>query len=218
MAQPRALRCLDSQERDDGQLLYPSCTCPLTFRGRNNLISYILQGECEHKRVKHWYGLTNKNGHEKQIAQKQQRAAVLRQLKKSDIEVKKAREQAEADGVSDKPPLKRKRGRPRKETYFGFADDTPDEPLNNGVPCEIHHHIPNGQTQWDDYLTVVAKNPDDSALQVSTCCIPVSSMLTWFGRNLYLICTTTFSRGYSRRISKAGNTRSPRRNATGSAL
>lgn len=142
---------------------------------------------------------------------------MIRQIKRGDIGDTKADEPAGADAATDTPLPKRKRGRPRKDNYFAFADDTAEDPVKGGVPCEAHHHIANDQTQWDDYINVVALNEDDPALRVSIGRALLSAMLTSSGRNLYLTCTITCSHGYFKRNSTAENTRIRRINATRSA-
>ena len=110
--------------------------------------------------------MTNKNGHEKQIAEKQQRASVLRGIKRADIEVTKAREEAKAGTSADGAQEKRSRGRPRRATYFGCEEDELKERLEP-VGVKEHHHMSNSQRGWEDVRSVVWKNPDDPVLQVS---------------------------------------------------
>lgn len=88
-------------------------------------------------------------------------------MKRDGARAESAGEQTTATAADDQPSLKRKRGRPHKENHFAVADDTTEEPLKGGVPCEAHHHIANDQTQWTDYFNVVAQSEDDPALRVS---------------------------------------------------
>ncbi|THG93081.1 hypothetical protein EW026_g8053 [Hermanssonia centrifuga] len=107
-------------------------------------------GECEHKRVKKFYGCTNKHQHEGQIAAKQRREELLEKIKDQDEEAKKARliaqkklseilqeseinsnlQMSHSDQIEPK-----KRGRPRKE-YFGLTEKQQDplpQTVGNGA-------------------------------------------------------------------------------------
>ncbi len=119
-----------------------------------------MQGESEHKRLKKWYRLTNKHGHEVQIAAKQQRTALLRNIKMDDPEAGKASEVRAEDSQTQ-----RGRGRPRKTAYFGAKDDAgQDEPPT--VPFDHHHQISEVQTDPITLLPLVANNQDDPVLKV----------------------------------------------------
>ena len=126
----------------------------------------MLQGESEHKEAKEWYGMTNKNGHKKQIALKQQRASVLRGIKQADVEVTKAREEAKAGTSAEGAREARSRGRPRQATYFGCEEDKLRDKLDP-VEFKEHHQMSNSQRAWEDVRNIPWKNPDDPVLQVS---------------------------------------------------
>ncbi|KAJ3557650.1 hypothetical protein NM688_g1363 [Phlebia brevispora] len=60
-------------------------------------------------------------------------------------------------------PQPKRLGRPRKEAYFGFEDGETEDLLP--VRFDVHHQIGEGQRFREDLRTLVAKNPDDRALQ-----------------------------------------------------
>lgn len=121
----------------------------------------MIQGEREHKRLKDWYKGTNKHHHEEQIAAKQQRTSLLRKIKQDDPEAGKTCDQTKAEG----PHTQRRRGRPRKATYFDSKDDiNQDEP--HKIPYDQHHYISNVQNDLTTLLPLVANNQDDPFLKV----------------------------------------------------
>ncbi len=123
-----------------------------------------VQGESEHRRIKKFYGLTNKKNFEVQIARKQQRASLLDKIMKDDIEVAKAHEQAEGDAaLGSQAP--RGRGRPRKSTHFGDKKKADDEEPSQ-VPYDKHHHISEAQTIWTNVISLVADNPEEPLFEV----------------------------------------------------
>ncbi|PSR76359.1 hypothetical protein PHLCEN_2v8499 [Hermanssonia centrifuga] len=133
-------------------------------------------GECEHKRVKKFYGRTNKHQHEGQIAAKQRREELLEKIKDQDEEAKKARliaqkklseilqeseinsdlQMSHSDQIEPK-----KRGRPRKE-YFGLTEKQQD-PLPQ-TSYSAHHHISESRRYHTDVTAWLAKNRDDPSL------------------------------------------------------
>ncbi|THG92753.1 hypothetical protein EW026_g8258 [Hermanssonia centrifuga] len=134
-------------------------------------------GECEHKRVKKFYGRTNKHQHEGQIAAKQRREELLEKIKDQDEEAKKARLIAqnklsktlqESETNSDLQMMShsdrlepKKWGRPQKE-YFGLTEKQQD-PLPQ-TSYSAHHHISKSRRYHTDVTTWLAKNRDDPGL------------------------------------------------------
>ncbi|KAJ3556338.1 hypothetical protein NM688_g2089 [Phlebia brevispora] len=121
-------------------------------------------GETEHKRVKRWYGLTSKNKHEGQIATKQQRAKVLRFIKQREEEVNGGSiSQGSRQDTQDPGPQPKRRGRPRKDTYFDFKEGETED--LGPARFDVHHQIGESQRFREDLFTLVGKNPDDPALK-----------------------------------------------------
>lgn len=124
----------------------------------------VMQGESEHRRIKRFYGLTNKNNFEIQIAQKQQRASLLDKIMKDDIEVAKASEKVNTDAAQGSQ-APRGRGRPRKSAYFGDKKK-PDDEEPCQVPYDQHHHISEAQTIWTNVISLVVDNPEEPLFEV----------------------------------------------------
>lgn len=120
----------------------------------NRLTDNKIQGETEHKRIKKWYALTNKNAHEGQIALKQQREKTLADIKKRD----QAGSINHTEGNSSRAA--RKPGRPRK------AQAPRDGEELEKTRCDIHHQIAGGRRHHEDILGLRKKHPNDPALKV----------------------------------------------------
>ncbi|KAJ3542003.1 hypothetical protein NM688_g6018 [Phlebia brevispora] len=121
-------------------------------------------GESEHKRVKGWYGLINKNNHEGQIAMKQQRQKALMDIKKRDVVAIEACEQAEreqAENATRKDGQKTKRPRFQFRTTWEAAED---EELGK-TRFNAHHHIADSQRYHEDIFKLNDTNSEDPALR-----------------------------------------------------
>lgn len=95
--------------------------------------------------------MTNKNGHEGQIAKKQGREEKLGEIKTREPRV--PREEVELS-------QNRKRGRPRKDAQAVDPEALP------ATPMEAHHHMSQGSRDREDILKLVIEHPDDPALKV----------------------------------------------------
>ncbi|KAJ3552779.1 hypothetical protein NM688_g3974 [Phlebia brevispora] len=116
-------------------------------------------GESEHKRVKGWYGLVNKNKHEGQIATKQQRQKALMEIKKRDVVATEAREEAERANEADQEKIRYSR------FQFGTTwTDVEDEELGR-TSFDAHHHIGDSQRVHEDIFKLSDTNSKDPALR-----------------------------------------------------
>lgn len=94
--------------------------------------------------------MTNKNGHEGQIAKKQGREQELGAIKAREPEVP-----TDVDTLQT-----HKRGRFRKD------DKTIDPEALPNTPMEAHHHMSQGSRDREDIVKLVLSHPDDPALKV----------------------------------------------------
>ncbi|KAJ3537818.1 hypothetical protein NM688_g6619 [Phlebia brevispora] len=116
-------------------------------------------GKSEHKRVKGWYGLINKNKHEGQIAMKQQRQKALMEIKQHDVVAIEAREEAERAKSADQQKTKHFR------FQFGTTwEDVEDEELGK-TRFDTHHHMADSQRIYEDIFRLSDSNSEDPALR-----------------------------------------------------
>lgn len=123
----------------------------------------LAQGESEHRRVKKWYSLCNKNKHKGQIAMKQQREKVLTDIKKHDRAAIDARERENTETAAAKDQTK-----PLwKRFQFGLSwSSAEDEELSN-ARFDAHHQMAESLHNWEEMFNIAGSNPDDPVLKVS---------------------------------------------------
>ncbi|KAJ3541577.1 hypothetical protein NM688_g6065 [Phlebia brevispora] len=116
-------------------------------------------GESEHKRVKGWYGLINKDKHEGQIAIKQQRQKALMEIKQRDVVAIEVRKEAERAKSADQQKTKHPR------FQFGTTwEDVEDEELGK-TRFDTHHHMSDSQRIYEDIFKLNDSNSEDPALR-----------------------------------------------------
>ncbi|KAJ3526650.1 hypothetical protein NM688_g8235 [Phlebia brevispora] len=114
-------------------------------------------GELEHRRVKRFYGRTNRNKYTRQITKQHMREEVLRRIRRRHAKDAKG-EETTPSGVHS---TRRKTRLPNAAASLAF-DDTDPLPY---TPPDKHYHVSESNRYHEDLMRWLAQNRDDPAVK-----------------------------------------------------